>query len=100
MLIALVDLTTSAADRPAVVAQLLGERPAIIEMPGCADFRVVIPPDQDTAVTIVHEWHDESGFARYLASDEFARSGEIVRPLLTAPPVSRRYRADLLETVA
>jgi quinol monooxygenase YgiN len=99
MLIALLDLRTTASDRALAVAQLEGEREEIRAMPGNVDFRVYAAHDDEEAVAVIHEWVDESSFAAYLASEAFARSGAVLRPLVTAPPVSRRFRADLLETV-
>jgi quinol monooxygenase YgiN len=99
MLIAILDLRTTPGDRPVALAQLDGERDEIRAMPGNLDFRVYSARDDEEAVTVLHEWVDESSFARYLASDAFARSGAVLRPLVTAPPVSRRFHAALLETV-
>ena len=99
MLIAVLDLRTTAADRAAALAQLDSERDEIRAMPGNLDFRVYAARDDEGAVTVIHEWADESSFAAYLSSDAFARSGAVIRPLVTEPPVSRRFRAALLETV-
>ena len=99
MLIAVLDLRTTAADRAAALAQLDGERDEIRAMPGNLDFRVYAARDNEEAVTVIHEWADEPSFAAYLSSEAFARSGAVLRPLMTAPPVSRRFRAALLETV-
>ena len=99
MLIAVLDLHTTPADRVAALAQLDGERDEIGAMPGNLDFRVYAARHDGGAVAVVHEWVDEPSFAAYLASDAFARSNAVLRPLLTEPPVSRRFRADLLETV-
>ena len=98
MLIAVLDLRATPADRPAVLTQLDSERDAIRAMPGNLDFRVYAGRDEET-VTVLHEWTDEDTFAAYLASEAFARSGAVIRPLVTQPPVSRRFTADLLETV-
>ena len=68
-------------------------------MPGNLAFRVYASREDETAVTVVHEWADEASFARYTESDSFARSGVVLRPLMTGVPVSRRFRAELLETV-
>jgi quinol monooxygenase YgiN len=100
MFIAILDVSTAAGDRDAALAQLDGERAEIRGMPGNLAFRVYASRQDDTGVTVVHEWQDEASFAGYLASDCFARSGEVIRPLLTGAPVSRRFHADLLETVA
>ena len=99
MLIAVLDLYTTPADRAAALAQLEGERDEIRAMPGNLDFRVYAARDDDGAVAVVHEWADQASFAGYLSSDAFARSGAVLRPMMTKPPVSRRFRADLLETV-
>ena len=99
MLIAVLDLRTTAADRVAALAQLDSERDEIRSMPGNLDFRVYAARDDEEAVVVIHEWADEASFAAYLSSDAFARSGAVLRPLVTEPPVSRRFRAALLETV-
>jgi quinol monooxygenase YgiN len=99
VLIAILDLRTAATDRAIALAQLDGERDEIRAMSGNVDFRVYAARDNEEAVAVVHEWEDESAFAAYLASDAFARSGALLRPLVTVPPVSRRFHADLLETV-
>jgi quinol monooxygenase YgiN len=99
MFIAILDLRTTEADRPLALAQLDSEKDEIRSMPGSLDFRVYADRDDAQAVAVVHEWTDEASFAGYLASSAFARSGAAIRPLVTAPPVSRRFRASLLETV-
>ena len=99
MLIALLDLHTTASDRAAALAQLDRERDEIRAMSGNLDFRVYAARDSDEDVLVVHEWADEPSFAAYLASTAFARSGAVLRPLMSRPPVSRRFRASLLETV-
>src|SRR3954452_1835789 len=99
MLIAVLDLHTTAADRAAALAQLDCERDEIRAMEGNLDFRVYAARDDEGAVAVVHEWTDEASFAGYLASEAFARSGAFLRRLMPEPPVSRRSRADLLETV-
>ena len=99
MLIAVLDLHTSATDRSAALAQLDAEREEVRAMPGNLDFRVYAARDNEEDVAVIHEWADEPSFAAYLASDSFARSGAVLRPLMSASPVSRRFQASLLETV-
>ena len=99
MLIALLDLHTDPADRAAALAQLDAERDEIRAMPGNLDFRAYAARENEEAVVVIHEWADEPSFAGYLASEAFARSGAVLRPLMSAPPLSRRFRAALLETV-
>lgn len=100
MLIAIVDFSTAAADRPAALAQLDGEGEQVRAMPGNVSFRVYASRQDGTAITVVHEWADEASFAGYVESESFARSGQVLRPMMTGAPVSRRFRAELLATVA
>jgi quinol monooxygenase YgiN len=99
MFIAILDFRTAAADRPAALAQLDHEHDQVRAMPGNLAFRVYATRDEDTGVTVVHEWEDQASFADYLGSGSFARSGDVLRPLMTGTPVSRRFQAELLETV-
>ena len=99
MLIAVLDLHTAPADRAAALAQLDAERDGIRAMPGNLDFRVYAARHDPGAATVVHEWLDEPSFTVYLTSDAFTRSNDVLRPMFTEPPVSRRFRADLLQTV-
>jgi quinol monooxygenase YgiN len=99
MLIALLDLHTTASDRAVALAQLDSERDGIRAMPGNLDFRVYAARDDQEGITVIHEWADEPSFAAYLSSGAFARSGAVLRPMVTEPPVSRRFSAALLETV-
>ncbi len=100
MFIAIVDFRTAASDRPAALAQLDGEADRVRAMPGNIAFRVYAAREDDTAVTIVHEWEDEPSFAGYSKSDSLAQFGKVIRPMMVAAPVSRRFRADLLQAAA
>jgi quinol monooxygenase YgiN len=100
MFIAILDFSTATTDRPAALAQLDREHDEVRAMPGNRAFRVYASRQDDTAITVVHEWDDETSFAGYVQSDSFARSGEVLRPMMTGAPVSRRFHAELLETVA
>jgi quinol monooxygenase YgiN len=98
--IAIVDFRTAATDRHAALARFDAEHDRVRAMPGNIAFRVYAAREDDTAVAVVHEWDDEASFAGYLRSDSFAHFSEMIRPMMIAAPVSRRFRADLLETVA
>jgi quinol monooxygenase YgiN len=100
VLIAIVDFSTAVTDRPAALALLDGERDRVRAMPGNLAFRVCPSHEDGTQITIVGEWDDQASFDGYLRSDTFARFGEVIRPMMTGDPVSRRFRAELLETVA
>jgi len=100
VIIAIVDFSTGAADRLAALAQLDSERGQVCAMPGNRAFRAYCSREDDTGITIVHEWDDEASVAGYQMSESFARIGKVIRPMLTGAPVSRRFRAELLETIA
>ncbi|MGV9773116.1 putative quinol monooxygenase [Streptosporangium sp. NPDC003464] len=100
MIIAIVDFDTAAADRVAALAQLDSVCDEVRAMPGNVAFRAYASREDETRVTVIHEWDDEESFAGYLRSDSFARSGEMLRPMMVGAPVSRRFRAESLETVA
>jgi len=98
--IAILDFSTAAADRHAAIEQLEREQPLVNAMPGCVAFRVFADRRNQTGITVLHEWIDKTAFDRYLESDAFARSGEILRPMMNGAPSSRRFRVELLEAVA
>ncbi|MEV1239432.1 antibiotic biosynthesis monooxygenase [Nonomuraea sp. NPDC049750] len=100
MIIAIVDFDTAAADRATALAQLDSEREEVRAMPGNVAYRVYASREDETRVTIIHEWEDAESFAGYQKSDSFARSGKMIRPMMTGSPVSRRFHAELVETVA
>ena len=100
MFIAILDFGTSPADRSRALDQLESERPLVRSMPGNLAYRVYESREDDRTVTVVHEWTDQSSFLDYVASDAFARSNAALRPLVTEGPLSRRFRAELVESVA
>ncbi len=100
MFIAIVDFDTAAAGRAAALSHLDSERDGVRAMPGNVAFRVYASRETETRVTVVHEWDDEESFAGYQRSDSFARFGAVLRAMMTGSPASRRFRAELLETVA
>lgn len=100
MFIAILDFATTADDRARALAQLEAERPVVRSMPGNLAFRVYASREDRVTVTVVHEWVDQTSFAAYLASEAFARSNAVLRPMVTDGPVSRRFRAELVESVA
>jgi quinol monooxygenase YgiN len=100
VLIAIVDFNVAAVDHPAALAELDGERDQVRAMPGNLAFRVYASRVDETGICIVHEWDDEASLDVYLKSDSFARFGEVLRPIMIGTPVSRRFCAELLETVA
>ncbi|MET1073272.1 MAG: putative quinol monooxygenase [Umezawaea sp.] len=99
MFIAIVDFSTTPEDRPAALAQFDAERDAVRAMPGNLAFQVHASREDGGRITVVHEWEDDASFDGYLGSGSFARFGESVRPMMVGAPVSRRFRAELVEVV-
>ena len=100
MLIATVDLTVAPEHRDSVVARLLQDSPSIRAMDGNLAFNAYADPVDDKAVRIWHEWRDVEHFRVYTASEVFRQLGLVLRPLMVAPPISRRMMAEVLESVA
>lgn len=99
MLIAILDFDVTPDNRAVALDQLLSEAPAVRAMPGNIGFRPFADPLVDSRITLVHEWERRSDFDSYLAGPEFARSGAVLRPLMTGAPTSRRFEASLIESV-
>jgi quinol monooxygenase YgiN len=99
MFIAIVDFTVAPADRPEALAAILAETSAVGAMTGNIAFLPYLHPVDPGALRIFHEWETAADFEAYAASSAFKALSQILRPLMTAAPVSRRLTADLLETV-
>ncbi|WP_172300427.1 putative quinol monooxygenase [Pseudoruegeria sp. HB172150] len=99
MFIALVDFHVAPENRDTALSALQGEATTVRAMPGCRTFRPHCDPDSGTHVGVVHEWDSADAFGAYVASPGFADSGKLLRPMMTQPPSSRRYSAELIEDV-
>jgi quinol monooxygenase YgiN len=99
MLIAHVTFTVAATYRQAALDCLLGEAEEVRSMPGCISFIPFADVSAAGGVGVLHEWRAARDFAGYTASESFARFSKAVRPMMVAPPVSRRFEAVLLESV-
>ncbi|MBB4570617.1 putative quinol monooxygenase [Rhizobium leucaenae] len=100
MFIAIVDFTVEPESRAAVIARLLQDSDVIRTMEGNLAFSAYIDPVDDGAVRIWHEWRDVEHFRTYTASEVFKQLGLVLRPLMKAPPISRRMMSEVLETIA
>lgn len=99
MLVAHVTFTVSAADRERVLQRLAADAAAVRAMPGCLAFVPFADPTAADRLGVMHEWTSAEEFGRYAASPLFARFGADVRPLMAAPPISRRFAATLVDMV-
>jgi quinol monooxygenase YgiN len=98
MFMAIVDVQVAATDRDAVLSILQADAAAARELPGNQSYRAFLDPETQTGIRIFHEWDSKDAFEGYMESEPFQRIGRELRPLLTAPPISRRFTADQLET--
>jgi quinol monooxygenase YgiN len=99
MIIAIVDFEVAAADRARALDILKHDAPAARALPGNLGYRAFTDAGSDTHIGIMHEWEKAEHFDGYIASAAFADIGKQLRPLMTAPPVSRRMTVELFEEV-
>lgn len=99
MRVAHVFFKVSVADRQGALGALVAEAPTVRAMKGCLAFVPFADPTDAETLGVLHEWESDDDFTAYLASPEFARSGKILRPMMTAAPISRRFDAEVAETV-
>lgn len=100
MFIALVHIAVAPDDRQAALDTLLAEAPSVRAMSGCTTLLPFVDASDPCRLGVLHEWETQDAFAAYAASPGFAAAGRILRPMMTEAPVSLRFRADLLATVA
>lgn len=99
MLIAHVSFPVASANRSLALDTLKQEVETVRAMTGCLSFVPYLNPTNDTDVGVVHEWETARDFDAYIASDSFATVGQVLRPIMTSPPVSKRFDATLIENV-
>lgn len=100
MFIVHLDFDVAEADRPHALAVLRQEVKTVRAMPGCRRFTPFDDPILRGRVSVLHEWDSAVAFAAYLQSEAFRVAGEELRPLMVAPPSSRRFEARLIEDAA
>ncbi|WP_298262179.1 antibiotic biosynthesis monooxygenase [uncultured Litoreibacter sp.] len=99
MLIAHVSFPVSNENRSLAVKTLTQEVEAVRAMKGCIAFVPFWDAVHEGGVGVLHEWETAQDFSAYLASDRFAAVGQVLRPIMTSPPVSKRFDATLIENV-
>ena len=97
MLIAHVEIIIAEKDRQKALDALMAQVPIVRAMEGCLIFSPYLDPADDKVLFIFHEWEHEDNFTAYLASPCFAKANSVLGPLLTAPAVSRRFDAQLIQ---
>lgn len=99
MLIAHVHITVATTDREKALNILLNEVTPVRAMKGCLTYIPFIDPTNDTGLVVLHEWQSNEDFAAYATSTEFAKIGQELRPMMNAPPVSKRFDVAPIETI-
>lgn len=98
MLIAHVTFSVSPENRTLAIDTLKQEVEIVRAMQGCVAFVPFLDPTNTQDVGVMHEWENADDFAAYIASDSFATIGKVLRPVMVAPPVSKRFDATLIDT--
>ncbi|MEP6066193.1 MAG: antibiotic biosynthesis monooxygenase [Paracoccaceae bacterium] len=96
MLIAHVTFTVALEDSRKALDALVAESDQVRAMPGSIAFIPFQDATDPQKVGVIHEWKTQQDFEDYTSSDEFARVGQTLRPMMLAPPVSHRFDATLL----
>jgi quinol monooxygenase YgiN len=99
MLIAHVIFSVDEDRRPGVLERLNRDACIVKSMEGCLAFIPFANPANSREVGILHEWRSADDFARYTSSATFAHFQAELRPMMVAPPVSRRFEAELIRVV-
>jgi quinol monooxygenase YgiN len=99
MLIAHVTFAVDQHQRQAALATLVAEAGSVRAMPGCIAFTPFADPIDPQKVGIVHEWETLDQFRAYAQSPGFAATGQVLRPMMVDKPLSRRFEAELIESI-
>lgn len=99
MFIAHVFFAVTPADRAKALDVLLAELPIVRKMKGCISFVPFEDPSDPEKLGILHEWTTQQDFDAYVASAAFSSVGQTLRPMMIAPPLSKRFDATMFEAV-
>lgn len=97
MLIAHVTFIVAQENSRKALNALVAEADQVRAMLGCITFIPFQDATDPQKVGVIHEWETQQDFEGYTSSTEFARVGQILRPMMLAPPVSHRFDATLLK---
>lgn len=99
MIMALIDFEVAPESRAGLLQAL---QPLLSEargVEGNRSYRASTNSESAGHIGLLHEWDTLEHFRAYSASDLFDRTGKILRPAMTTPPVSRRLRTESIEEV-
>jgi quinol monooxygenase YgiN len=96
MRLAHVTFTVAPNNAGAALDTLVASAATVRQMTGCLAFIPFANPGVDGGLGVLHEWETAEAFAGYLASPVFAGVNEVLRPMMTSAPLSRRFDASLV----
>jgi len=99
MLIAHLRFSVAPDDRSYALEVFTQGAQSVRAMKGCVAFYPYYDPDDCGTLGVIQEWEREEDFAAYLSSHAFNAFELILRPMMAGAPVSRRFRAELIETI-
>ena len=99
MLIAHVTFEVDPTSSAKALEALTTEAAQVRAMVGCIAFNPFQDAINPALIGVLHEWETSDDFDGYTASEEFARVGATLRPMMVKPPLSRRFDASLVESV-
>ena len=88
MKLIVVEATFDPQDREGAIALFQGQADAVRGMEGCDSYGIFASPAHAGDIVIVQRWASLEAFDAYKASDVFARLGQGLRPLMSAPPAT------------
>lgn len=91
-----VNFTVDPKDRPAAIDCLANEAPIMRKLPGNRDCRVLIDPNAQGAITLLHQWDDLASLDAYRSGPVFAQVGAVLRPMMTSAPSTVVYEASCI----
>ncbi len=97
MLIAHVTFRVAPGDATKALEILTIDAETVRGMAGNLAFLPFADPTDPGLLGVMHEWETAEDFAAYIAAPAFAAIGAGLKPMMVAPPVSRRFDARLIE---
>ncbi|WP_108816292.1 putative quinol monooxygenase [Loktanella sp. Alg231-35] len=88
-----VNFTVAAVDQGAAVACLLEEALVMQALPGNQGYRVLVQPQTEGVITLLHKWNDLDSLDAYRNGPLFAKVGGVLRPIMTGAPSTTVYDA-------
>jgi quinol monooxygenase YgiN len=94
MMIVLVDFAVAPLDRDFALTTLQTEAITVRAMHGNLGYHLRTDPENEGAMTLIHEWTDAGAFAAYRASDTFKAVGAALFPRMVGTPSTRIFTAE------